>query len=260
MSKHPSELLGPNDPPTFSVEHEDGLSPLLLTCDHAGNRLPARLGNLGLPESELARHIAWDLGCAALSQRLAQRLDAFLIMQSYSRLVIDVNRPPGTAESIVSMSESTPIPGNKNLSEHERQARVSEVFEPYHARLREQLDRRLAAGQATILVAMHSFTPTFLGVARPWHVGVLYGRDVRLGSALLTALRRDAALVVGDNEPYAVSDETDYTLLVHGEQRGIPHVELELRQDLIASERGQEEWAERLAVLLQNVVCSAFPA
>jgi predicted N-formylglutamate amidohydrolase len=243
-------LLAPDEPAPFALAHAEGRSPFFLTCDHAGKRLPRRLGRLGLPEAELERHIAWDIGAAGLSRLLADRLDAFLILQTYSRLVIDCNRAPGVPTSIVALSEYTEIPGNQGLGLAAAAARVREIFEPYHGRIVAELDRRKADGRPTVLLAMHSFTPVFKGVARPWHVGVLYNRDAAFGRIMGELLRAEGDLVVGDNEPYAISDETDYTIPVHGEKRGLPHVEFEIRQDLIAEPAGQLAWAERLARLL----------
>lgn len=244
------KLLTDDDPAVFSVEHEQGKSPFFITVDHGGRRLPKRLGNLGLPESELCRHIAWDIGASAVSRRLADALDAFTIHQTYSRLAIDCNRDPSVATSIVTVSETTEIPGNRDLSAAEREARANEILWPYHARIVEALDRRKAAGRPTVLVAMHSFTPAYKGAARPWHVGVLYNRDARFAHVVKALLEGEGDLVVGDNEPYAVGDATDYTIPVHGERRGLLHVEIEIRQDLIGEEKGQRAWAERLARLL----------
>jgi predicted N-formylglutamate amidohydrolase len=243
-------LLAADEPAPFTLAHAEGRSPFFLTCDHAGKRLPRSLGRLGLPESELERHIAWDIGAAGLSRLLADRLDAFLILQTYSRLVIDCNRAPGVPTSIVTLSEHTDIPGNQGLGPAEAAARGREIFEPYHGRIVAELDRREAAGRPTVLLAMHSFTPVFKGVARPWHVGVLYNRDPAFGRMMGELLRAEGDLVVGDNEPYAISDETDYTIPVHGEKRGLPHVEFEIRQDLIDEAAGQLAWADRLARLL----------
>lgn len=250
MDEAKVRLLAPDEPPPVVVEHADGRSPFLLTADHAGNRLPRRLGDLGLDAIERERHIAWDIGIAEVSRRLADRLDAFLILQTYSRLAIDCNRSPEVASSIVTLSELTPIPGNHDLDPRNRDLRVREIFQPYHDRIVAELDRRLRAARRTVLVVMHSFTPVFKGAARPWHIGVLYNRDPRYGRILLDLLRAEGDLVVGDNEPYAISDESDYTLPVHGERRGIPHVELEVRQDLIDNDTGQRAWADRLARLL----------
>jgi predicted N-formylglutamate amidohydrolase len=235
-------------------------SPYVFTCDHAGNRLPRRLGNLGLSALELDSHIAWDRGIAGLGTKLAERLNAFLIMQSYSRLVIDVNRPLASAESIVSRSEHSFVAGNCGLSSAQIEERQQAVFVPYHDRIRRELDLRHAARQPTILVALHSFTPVFMNVRRSVEVGVLYGRYDRLGRALLEELREDRALQVGENEPYAFGDDTDYTLVEHGQQRGLPHVELELRQDLIDDDDKQRMWAARLGLALERTTSAVFPA
>ncbi len=254
-----SALLGPDDPPCYRVAHV-GRSPFVLTCDHAGRALPRSLGNLGLTPGALETHVAWDLGIAALGEQLAQSLDAFLILQSYSRLVIDANRPLDAPDSIVTRSERTEIPGNVGLSREQADARAEAVFWPYHQRIAAELERRQRAGEPSILVTLHSFTPVFLDVPRAVRIGVLYGRDQRLGHALLAQLRAADEPGIGDNEPYAVSDGGDYTLLVHGEQRGIPHVELELRQDLIASEADQRAMAPRLARFLRAAASALFPA
>jgi predicted N-formylglutamate amidohydrolase len=202
---------------------------------------------LGLSPLELQRHIAWDIGAAGLARRLADALDAFLIVQTYSRLVIDCNRTPLSPTSIAPLSESTPIPGNQHVGPADADARRREIFQPYHDRIGAELDARKALGRQTILLAVHSFTPVFHGESRPWHVGVLYNRDDRLARILLELFRGESGIVVGDNQPYAVSDEGDYTIPVHGERRSIPHVELEIRQDLLADESGQTAWANRLA-------------
>jgi predicted N-formylglutamate amidohydrolase len=253
------ELLTDTDPAPFRIQRPTGTSACFLTCDHAGRALPIRLGDLGITAEELTRHIAWDIGIAEVAQRLSQQLDAFLITQTYSRLVIDANRPPGTPQSIVTLSERTRIPGNENLSNADAARREREIFRPYHDRIREELDLRAAAERPTVLISLHSFTPSFMERSRPWHAGVLYQRDPRIGHALLALLRADPELVVGDNEPYAVSDGTDYTVVTHGEQRGIPHVEIELRQDLISTSEGQAAWADRLAQLLPQTHAGVFP-
>lgn len=247
-----SSLLGPDDPPAYEIVNPTGTSPFVFACDHAGRALPRRLGNLGLSEAELTRHIAWDLGVAEVGRLLAQRLGAYLILQNYSRLVIDANRPPGTPQSILTLSEATHIPGNETLSPADAEQRAAEVFWPYHRALAAELDRRHEAGIPTIFVSLHSFTPVFLGRSRPWHAGVLYQRDRRFAEPLLALLRAEPGLTIGDNEPYAVSDATDYSVVNYGEQRGYHHVEIELRQDLITEPAGQREWADRLARLLER--------
>jgi len=240
-------LLADDEPSPFSVDCEHGRSPFVLICDHAGRRIPRSLGTLGLSESELQRHIAWDIGARGVASQMAHALDAILIAQTYSRLVIDCNRPIGAPTSITPRSERTDIPGNQGISPEEASARASEIFVPYHARITAELDRRRAIGAPTLLISMHSFTPVFHEVARPWHIGMLYNRDTRLARVLLELIRTEGKWVVGDNEPYSVSDGTDYAIPIHGEQRGLPHVEIEVRQDLIADEAGQRKWAERLA-------------
>ena len=243
-------LLAEDEPSPVRVLRERGASDFLLTADHAGRRMPRALGTLGLHESELDRHIAWDIGIAGLTERLSDALDATAVLQIYSRLVIDCNRGHDVDSSIPTLSEATEIPGNRGLSPEQRRARQREVFVPYHARIRELLDARLKARRRTVLVAMHSFTPVFKGVRRSVEVGVLSNRDRRLAGIMLDLLRAEGDLAVGDNEPYTMNDHTDYGMPMHGERRGLPHVELEIRQDLIAEEAGQAAWAARLTRLL----------
>jgi len=252
-----SAVLASDEPIAFEVIEDQRRSPFLLTCDHAGRRIPRSLGTLGLPDSELSRHIAWDLGAAEVTRLLARELGAFAILQRYSRLVIDCNRSLDVPSSIAVISEHTVIPGNQDLSAEHKAERARVIFQPYHQRILQEFERRERTAQPSVFIAMHSFTPTFKGVSRPWHVGMLYNRDVRLGRALGELLRRDSELVVGDNEPYSVSDLSDYGVVVYGERRGIPHVEIEIRQDLLADESGQEAWAKRLARLLPEA-CSGL--
>ena len=239
-------LLSDADPPPFRVLEGRPESPYVITADHAGRVLPRSLGSLGLSPAELATHIACDIGIDGVSEQLARKLGAFMIAQTYSRLVIDCNRPLGAESSIAAHSEYTVIPGNGAVSAREAEARAREVFHPYHDRIEAELTRRVSAGQPTIFIAMHSFTPRFKGFERPWHCGVLYHRDARLARRLLALLSREG-LEVGDNQPYFVSDDTDYGVPVYGEQRGNLHVELELRQDLILTTEQQASWAELLA-------------
>ncbi len=242
-----SLLLGRADAPPVVEQNPHGRSPFLLTSDHFGRAIPKSLGDLGLSESELTRHIAFDIGIAGVARVLSERLDAHLIAQRYSRLVIDCNRPFASPSSIPLISEATTISGNEGLAREAVAARRREVFDPYHRRITDVIDQRLRTGVPTVLVSLHSFTPVYAGIKRPWHVGTLYQRDTRLPPLLLKALRAQGDLVVGDNEPYAVSNETDYTIPVHGEARGLMNTGIEIKQDLIAEEPGQREWAERLA-------------
>ena len=243
-------LLAGDEPEPVTTYNVEGSSPFLIVADHAGNAMPRALSRLGVPETECERHIAWDIGIAAVSRLVAEALDATLIQQNYSRLVIDCNRTPGSETSMPVISELTPVPGNVGLSERDKAARVREIFQPYHDRIEAELDHRRRAGRPAALIAMHSFTPIFQGVARPWHAGVLYNRDPRFAHLLMAGLKREDSLVVGNNEPYSVTDELDYTIPVHGERRRLHHVAIELRQDLIAAGPGQQVWAVRLARLL----------
>jgi len=243
-------LLSRDERPPYFVVNPGAASPLLLVGDHSGAAIPASLDRLGLPASALERHIALDIGVAALGARLAEALGATFIAQRFSRLVIDCNRDPSVPSAMPEVSETTPIPGNVGLSAVDRAARVAAIFTPYHTRIAALLDARAAAGRRTVFVAMHSFTPVFKGESRAVQVGVLFNRDVRLAEALLHLLRAEGDIVVGENAPYAVSDTSDYGVPVHGEQRGLPHVEVEIRQDLIADAAGQAAWAARFARLL----------
>ena len=248
-----SLLLEAADVPPVFEENTAGRSPYLLTCDHYGRLIPRALGDLGLPASELTRHIAWDIGIAGVAEQLAKHLDAHLIAQRYSRLAIDCNRPPDAPSSIPRISETTTIPGNEALARDAAEARRRAIFDPYHGRIAEVIDRRGREGIPTVLVALHSFTPVYAGIARPWHIGTLYHRDTRLPTLLLKLLRAESDLVVGDNEPYAVSDETDYTIPMHGEARGLMNTGIEIRQDLIADPAGQRRWADRLARIFGEI-------
>jgi predicted N-formylglutamate amidohydrolase len=243
-------LLAADEPAAVFDSGRDGQSSFVIVVDHASRRIPARLGDLGLPPAELQRHIAWDIGALAVARRVAAELDAPLVAQNYSRLVIDCNRDPGVVSSIPKVGESIPIPGNVALSEQEIGARRREIFDPYHAHIRALLDQRLAANRRTILVAQHSMTNIFRGVRRDMHAAILYNRDRRFAGLVLDMLRREANLQIADNEPYFVSDETDYTIPRHGEARGLPHVEIEIRQDLLLDEAGQAEWAGRISAAL----------
>ena len=247
-------LLAQDEVAPLEVQEGDGPSPFFIICDHAGRLIPRSLDGLGLPESELARHIGWDIGAGGVARWLGAALGADTVWQRYSRLVIDCNRPLDAPDSIARRSENTVIPGNQDVGPDAAEERARAIFHPYHEEIRRSLDRRQAEGRLTVLIAMHSFTPAFLGVARPWHVGVLYNRDSRVAQPLLQALRDEGDLVVGDNQPYAVGDLTDYSVVTHGERRGLPHVEIEIRQDLIADESGQQAWADRFARVLPLVI------
>jgi predicted N-formylglutamate amidohydrolase len=241
------KLLAADEPPPFVEERRFGTSKFVIVVDHAGARIPRRLADLGVPAAELERHIAWDIGSLALARGLSAALDAPLVAQNYSRLVIDCNRDPRVPTSICQVSEYTEIPGNAAVSAADAAARRAEIFDPYHERIRALLDERLAAGRETILVAQHTMTDIYKGQRRVMHGAVLYNRDRRFAGLVLDQLRLEPGLIFGDNEPYFVSDDTDYTVPQHGEARRLPHVEIEVRQDLVSDAAGQAEWAARLA-------------
>jgi predicted N-formylglutamate amidohydrolase len=237
--------------PPVVVVNEAGRSPFVLLCEHASRLFPAGYGRLGLPAAELDRHIAWDLGAAEVAMRLACILDAPLFLAGYSRLLIDLNRPPESPTSIPEVSEATAIPGNIGLDEAERRRRYRLWFRPFHDAVAAHLDSR--AGRATAVVGMHSFTPVFAGVSRSWHAGVLFRRAEAFGEALAAAIEARAEVPVGRNEPYRVSIETDFTVPVHGDARGLAAALIEVRQDLVTDVLGIERWSRTLAGALAAV-------
>jgi len=248
----PAGLLEADEPGPVLEENLDGQSTFVIVVDHAAARLPRSLRDLGLPAAELVRHIAWDIGALGVARGLSAALDAPLIAQNYSRLVIDCNRDPAVPSSIPVLGESIDIPGNIGLLPADRALRREAIFDPYHARIRELLDARAAAGRPTILIAQHSMTDVFMGVRRAMHAAVLYNRDRRFAGLVLDLLRANPELVIGDNEPYFVSDATDYTIPRHAEARALPHVEIEVRQDLLADAAGQARWAALLGAALRE--------
>lgn len=247
-------LLGPDDPAPWRAVNESGRAPVLLICDHASNRVPAALGDLGLAPERLGQHIGWDIGAAAVTERLAAALDAPAFLTGFSRLVIDCNRHPGGAGSIPEVSDGVEIPANQGLSPADAGARIALLFEPYHRAIAARLDGFEAAGTVPAILSIHSFTPTMSGRDRPWHAGVLWDSDPRLAVPLLAALSADPAIVVGDNEPYSARDPHGYSMAAHGGRRGLPHVLIELRQDLIADPAGASAWADRLARTLPPIL------
>jgi predicted N-formylglutamate amidohydrolase len=251
-TERPQGLLGPEDPVPVTCSNALGKSPFLLTGDHAGRAIPSRLARLGLSDEDLARHIAHDIGVAALGEMLSARLDATFAAQPYSRLVIDCNRDPGCAEAIPSTSDGIAVPGNAGLTDADRAVRVRQIHEPYHARIAAELASRTRRGQETIYIALHSFTPILAGVPRLWDVGVLHeGGNETFALRLLDALAREPGLNVGDNQPYHL-DETDHSVPRHAFAHGLPYAEIELRQDLIADEAGQRHWTELLVAALNR--------
>jgi predicted N-formylglutamate amidohydrolase len=250
-SPPPGGLLGPGDPSPAIVLNSGGASPFLLIGDHAGRRVPRRLGDLGLPPEAFERHIAWDIGVAGVGERLAAALDAPFIRQAYSRLVIDCNRVPGAADSTPEVSDGQSIAGNLRLGPADLAARRDEIYAPYQAAIAAALDERERAGRPTLLVSLHSFTPVFQGFRRPWRFGVLHRGDSAFSRRALAWLQKAFGDQAGDNQPYAM-DGIDNTIPLHADARGLDYLELEMRQDLIADAAGQDEVAAIVARLLRE--------
>lgn len=249
-----TRLLQAGDPAPVEWINPAGASPFFLTCEHAGRAVPAALGDLGVAAAEMDRHIAYDVGAEGVARALSARLDAALVLQRYSRLVIDCNRPLEARDCVVALSDGTAVPANADISDRERRRRYVEIHQPLHEAIAVALSQRQAIGRPTLLVSVHSFTPVMraTGAVRDFELGLLYNRDARLAERLAETFRAaNPDVAVRLNEPYAVDDVSDYTIPVHGERRGIPHVLLEVRNDLIADAGGQEEWAERLAAPLR---------
>ena len=247
-------LLDRHDGDPVILVNENGHSPVVLVCEHAGRVLPAALGTLGLAEDNLSRHIAWDIGAEAVSRRLSATLDAPLVLQRFSRLAYDCHRPPDSVDAMPVISETTRIPGNENMSAESRLDRITEIYRPFHDAVARLLDRRAAEGGASLLVTIHSFTPVYKGVTRKLDLGILHDRDARLADRMLGHFAGQKDIVVRRNEPYGPADGVCHTLNLHAGIRGLLNVMIEIRNDLIANERGQEQWAGRLAAALVEPV------
>lgn len=250
-----SALLGPEDPEPVGEINETSTSPFFLICDHGGNAVPAALADLGLPSEELGRHIGIDIGAFGVASRLAEQLQAPLVFQRYSRLVIDANRKPAARSSMAEVADGTVVPGNRDLDEAARDARIREILQPYHDRITSRLDARAASGIPTLLVSVHSFTPRLRArpADRPWHIGLCWAASDRFSRHVLDVLAEvEPHLVLGWNQPYDVDMVNDYSIPVHGEGRDLPYIEIEIRQDQIAAPEGQALWADRLVPVLHR--------
>ena len=248
MNTEAGVLLAANEPGPYELIRPTGRSSLVIVCDHASNRIPERLQNLGLSTQQLDSHIAWDAGAAALARALSERLDATLVLSNYSRLVIDCNRPPGHVESIATISDAVPVPGNDSVSPREALRRQQTLFDPYQQAIASVLGR-LDRDHARLL-SIHSFTPVFAGRQRPWTIGVCYDESRDWARKMLTALstRTNPDVdMIGDNEPYDVDPKVDYTVPVHGKRFGIPGLMLELRQDQISDDPAVQRWCNIIA-------------
>ena len=239
-------LLEGEEAPALVV-NGGGRSSYVLACEHASNQLPKSLGNLGLPEADLQRHIAWDIGAEKVARLLSRLMDAPLVLQRYSRLVYDCNRPPDSADAMPEISETTHIPGNRHLSPDDKLMRTREIYRPFHATIADLLDRRAAEGTRSMVATIHSFTPVYKGTPRAVELGILHDRDRGLADELITSFPGvDARL----NEPYGPDDGVLHTLNLHAAPRGLRHAMIEIRNDFLLDDRGQVEWAERLSAAL----------
>jgi predicted N-formylglutamate amidohydrolase len=247
--------LRPGEPPPFETLNADGRAPILLVCDHASNRIPGALDQLGLDDAALGLHVAADIGAEAITRDLSARLDAPAVLANYSRLVIDLNRPPDHATSIVAVSDDIAIPGNRNLDTTAREKRLAALYWPYHRAIGERL-AVLRRGLPPIVLAVHTFTPRLGGEDRHWHAGILWNRDGRLARALIDGLAAPGDIVVGDNEPYS-GRTLFHTLDVHTGAAGLAHAGVEIRQDLVMDAAGEREWAERLHAVLRELIGQA---
>lgn len=232
------------------IENANGSGPFVILCDHASNRIPERYVPFGYDRDALATHIAWDPGALSVARLLSAKLDAPLLWPDVSRLVIDCNRAAEAGSLIVVESEGRPVPANRNLGEDERKRRLASIHSPYHHAIDACLSRRREARLPTTLIAIHSFTPVFLGKSRPWQVGIVFDEDRRVADLLIAGLAADRTLTVGINEPYSPADKVYYTVARHAEAWGLPAAMIEIRNDEIADEAGQRNWAGRLAKIL----------
>ena len=239
-----SSLLGAEDGPAVTVVNPDGLSRTVLCCDHASNRIPVSLGNLGLEQSVIEDHVGWDIGAEAIARHLSAELNAAAVICGYSRLVIDCNRPPGSPASIPEISDAIAIPGNEGLSPAEKRLREKEILEPYHQAIRDQITGRWQQASPPALVSIHTFTPALreTGVGRPWQICILWGHDGRIAQPLMDNLAQVDGLIVGDNVPYS-GRNVAYTVNSHGFSNDLPHVGIEIRQDLVSTPEGAKKWA-----------------
>lgn len=245
------EVTGETAP--FTMLDGDWEGGLLLICDHARNTIPSEYDNLGLPQAQLERHIAYDIGVEDVTRRMSQIMGAPAVLSGFSRLLIDPNRGEDDPTLIMRLSDGAVVPGNVFLTDAERESRLQRFYRPYDRAIDAAITRMLACDRAPVVVSIHSFTPTWRGNARPWHAGILWGPDPRLARLLFAELAKEEGLVVGDNEPYSGELEGD-TMWRHATSRGLAHALVEIRQDLISDQTGANAWAERLAHVLTNII------
>jgi predicted N-formylglutamate amidohydrolase len=246
--------LEPDRAYAYEILNPQGRAPVLLVCDHASRAFPEHLGTLGVAEPDTFEHIAWDIGAAEVTRGLSRRLDATAVLCRWSRLVVDCNRRLSDPTAFIEISDGIPVPGNASISVEDREWRVKEIWESYHAAIDGILDQRVTDKTCPIFLSIHSFTPLLGDIARPWHVGVLWDQDDRVAVPVLESLRSVDGLHVGDNEPYSGRHPTDYTLHAHAGSRGLPYLGFEIRQDLLATQGGIEYWVGLLEAAIDHAL------
>jgi predicted N-formylglutamate amidohydrolase len=250
-------LIGPDDPAPFELINEQGSAPFLLVCDHASRAIPAAMQQLGVADWVLDKHVACDIGAAALTRSLAKRFDAPAVLAGYSRLIVDLNRQLDNSAAFVKVSDGIAIPGNIDMRERERQQRIDSFFTPYHDAVSAQLARFTQRGQVPALLSIHTCTPVFNSTVRRWHIGVMWDEDPRIAQPLMENLARDYPdICVGDNEPYSGKHPHDFTVDYHAERKGYPCVGIEVRQDLVDHQEGADIWAGILGDAFAGVLAN----
>ena len=254
---NPSARAGAGMQDARVIVQDEPAYPALLVCDHASNFIPSELDRLGLSETQLATHIGWDIGAANVLNCLVDLLRLPAVAGAYSRLVVDCNRHLDDPSAFPEFSDGIAIPGNAGLTAGEREARAEQIYWPYHHQVRDQLRALERYVIAPALIAVHTFTPAMNGRLRPWHIGVLWDKDDRIARPFMDALSRADDVIVGDNEPYSGKHPADFTIDHHAEAEGLPHLALEVRQDLVETRAGALEWSTRIAEVLTDILADA---
>lgn len=258
--KLPARLLGRGEPAPYRIENPRGKAPILIVCDHASNRVPAALDNVGLSRAELAKHIAWDPGTEDIGRYMSEKLDATAFFATYSRIVVDVNRGENSPECMREVSDHIHVPGNKNLSAAEKRQRLDEIFWPYHRALAAQIKTYRKKGIVPLIVSLHSFTPEMDGYKRPWEIGVLWNKEETIARRLVESLcAQNPGMVVGENEPYTLKQASlsKNTIKTHAEDAGLPYVIVEFRQDLVGKKRDALKWGRIFIEALAPILLDA---
>jgi predicted N-formylglutamate amidohydrolase len=256
-SKRPARVLSPGEPPPFRIENAQGKGIGLVVCDHASNRVPRALKDLGLKKAELKKHIGWDIGAEDASLHIGRALDMPVVLANYSRLVLDLNRAPHHEECIAEVSDHVKIPANAGLSKGDRERRLKEIFWPYQNKIGKMLDVSARKKQVPVLLAIHSLTPEMDGVKRPWHISILWNREEKIAKQIVKEIRNSHPdLLVGENEPYTLFSDRfpGSTVWRHAEERNLPYVFVEFRQDLIDTKEKAVTWANILLQAMRPVL------